>query len=329
LLAGIWSPATGGEAEPSKSEQRPPDIPGVGPRISMSLRSLIEMRASTSPLMSRLHFLIAEEASLLSPADRGALFARLAEALPWLLGEPDFARVAELCGVDLDAIRGRGSANSSVEQVAFEGLRWLAANFLPHRRPLETEEEVVQFVTKIRETLRVFLRSFVPLRDGHRAFTSELDVRPASRVTFTHEAGAARAVENGVDAEDLATALLDYENPSNLAHRLVEGTFADLMIHQLALLQGVMRGVTSLLGELAPARIEADLQELRSKGNAGLAFGPFRFRRLWELFRKRYGNLDDGERVAFAYVFGPEFERAYTQLIDDAESQANVDSDTR
>jgi C-terminal domain of Type VI secretion system FHA protein/FHA domain len=302
-------------------------VPGVTHELLESLRPLVSLRAKMRPTIARLHVALAEDAEALTPAQRDDLFAWLAQNLPWIMGEPDFRRVAELYGVDVDVLRGEAGLDPPVERIAFEGLRWLAGTFLPHAPSLETEDQVVQFISRIRDTLDVFLKSFIPLRDGHRAFTSEMDLVRVSRSDADAERSTADAVEKGKSVEDVASALLDYSGNPNGAHRAVEGAFADLMIHQIALLQGVMRGVKSLLGELAPGRVESDLETDRAAGKLGLTLGPYRYKELWKVYQRRHGNIDDGESVAFAYVFGPEFARAYTDLIDDAEGRGSGRND--
>lgn len=237
----------------------------------------------------------------------------MVRTLPWIAGEPDFRRVAEIYGVDVAVVSGLGTMEPPIERVALEGLRWLAATFVPEGAPLDDEAQIVRFVTRIHDTIEVFVRSFIPLRDGYRAFAAGMDLgrRGVERT-------GALAIEQGKSVQELTSALLDFEREEQGEHRAVEGMFADLMIHQVALLRGVMRGVKSLLGELAPGRVQADVEFRRARGRAGITVGPYLYRALWNAYQQRHADIDDGEGVAFGYVFGQEFARTYRRLVDEA-----------
>lgn len=157
---------------------------------------------------------------------------------------------------------------------------------------------------------------FVRLREGHRQFEYDMDIRRGPEETGTAD------VESATTAEELARALLDFPQRFADAPRDVEGAFADLMIHQVALLNGVMNGVKSLLAELSPAAIERYAEDPRRRGAGGLQIGPFRYRQLWELYAERHSDLADEEREAFGLIFGPDFARAYATFRRTATGQA-------
>jgi hypothetical protein len=90
------------------------------------------------------------------------------------------------------------------------------------------------------------------------------------------------------------------------------------MVHQVAMLNGVMRGVRSLLAKLAPTSIEAELGNPRRRTAMGSQLGPFRYKTLWELYAEIYGDFAEDEKQAFMLIFGPEFVHAYTELSGDA-----------
>jgi hypothetical protein len=83
------------------------------------------------------------------------------------------------------------------------------------------------------------------------------------------------------------------------------------MIHQVAMLDGVMRGVKSLLQELSPQQIES-LAERKKVG--GGFFGGKNYEALWKVYAERHSDLADEEKEAFGLIFGPQFVTAYTQL---------------
>jgi hypothetical protein len=89
------------------------------------------------------------------------------------------------------------------------------------------------------------------------------------------------------------------------------------MVHQVAMLNGVMRGVRSLLAKLAPASIEVELGNPRRRAAGGSTLGPFRYKTLWELYTEIYGDFAE-EKQATMLIFGPEFVHAYSELAGDS-----------
>ena len=86
------------------------------------------------------------------------------------------------------------------------------------------------------------------------------------------------------------------------------------MTHQVAILNGVMKGVKSLLNELAPTTLERELENPSRGPRQGLQIGPFRFKQLWDLYVERHNDLSSEDNQAFALIFGPQFAEAYAQF---------------
>lgn len=190
-----------------------------------------------------------------------------------------------------------------LEQIALQGVREIARALLPKSPPLDEPEDLVRFLSKVRDTIEVFLRCFIPLREGYRQFASQMHI----------QRGGASSIENAKDERELATLLLDWSVRGGEAHRAVEGTFADLMIHQLALLHALMRGVKSLLDALSPKSVDLAFEELAKQGKANFAWGPWRFKELWRLYNAKHGDVDDGDKRMFSALFGPDFAESYKQ----------------
>src|SRR5690606_29211144 len=95
------------------------------------------------------------------------------------------------------------------------------------------------------------------------------------------------------------------------APRAIEGTLADLMTHHVAMINGVMQGVKSLLSELSPQAIEKMLDDPNTRKPEGMTVGPFRFKSLWKLYEQRYGDLTSEEKHVFSLLFGDAFSQAY------------------
>jgi type VI secretion system protein ImpI len=189
----------------------------------------------------------------------------------------------------------------TAESMALQGLRELAASLVPGV-PLDSTGDIARFITKLHDALEAFLRSFVPLREGHAQFMSSFDLQRSMRRSI-QRSQAYLAVEVARTPEALAAALLNPKDRSFDAAQAVEGILADLMLHQLALLEGVMRGVRALLEELSPENVE---------NQAGGGLSLTRHRALWSKYLEIYENISE-ERQAFAVIFGAEFTAAYRQ----------------
>ena len=193
-----------------------------------------------------------------------------------------------------------------LESLALEAVRELAASLVPQRN-LETTGDLARFVTKLHDLTEVFCRCFVPLREGHQQFICSLDLQRAAERRGWNASPTSLAVETAKSPEALALALLDYREQALDAPKAVEGIFADLMIHQVALLDAVMRGVRALLDELSPAAIE---HGVAPSGAFGLDLGNARAKALWAAYSERYANLAEDEQ-AMLRIFGPEFTEVY------------------
>jgi type VI secretion system protein ImpI len=200
---------------------------------------------------------------------------------------------------------GRRSASTQFftdlqpELLALQGLRELAASLVPGVT-LETTGDIARFITKVHDALDAFLRSAIPLREGQSQFVSSLDLQRAYRHS-AYRTAAAAAVDAATTPQALAYALLNPQDRSFDAPATLEGIFADLMLHQMALLEGVMRGVRALLEELSPENIERQ---------ADHSFPLGRHKAYWHAYRQRFEDLYE-ERQTFAVIFGAEFAAAY------------------
>lgn len=192
--------------------------------------------------------------------------------------------------------------NLGPESLALQGLRELASS-LASGATLDTTGDVARFITKLHDALDVFCRSFIPLREGHSQFISSFDLQRSAYRRNNQRSAAYAAIEEATTPEAVALALLNPRDRSFDAPQAIEGIFADLMLHQLALLEGVMRGVRALLEELSP-------ENIANQAGSHLPLG--RYKAIWETYTRRFEDLYE-ERQTFAYIFGPEFTAAYRQ----------------
>ena len=190
----------------------------------------------------------------------------------------------------------------TAEAMALQGLRELAGSLVPGV-PLDSTGDIARFITKLHDALDAFCRSFIPLREGHAQFMSSFDLQRSLRRSV-HRSQSYLAVEGARSPEELAAALLNPKDKNFDAPQAVEGILADLMLHQLALLEGVMRGVRALLEELSPENVE---------NQAGGGLSLTRHKALWSKYLEIYENVSE-ERQAFSLIFGAEFTAAYRQF---------------
>jgi type VI secretion system protein ImpI len=251
---------------------------------------------------AQLHQAIAQSVAKTPSHEREAYLVNLARAYPALATEPEFRALSKLTQE-----QGTGADESRLARAALAQLRRLSARYLPPHQRLFSDEDVESFIEEVISTLDVLFRCFLPLRDGHKQFETQMRLERGSR-SWPGPQGL--TVETATNVKELAHVLLDWTREDQ-AQAAAEGIFADIMIHQVALLNGVMEGVKTLLAELSPEAIEA-LAERKQRGALGI--GPFRYKQLWDAYAERHKDLAEEERFAFELIFGPRFAAAYKRF---------------
>jgi type VI secretion system protein len=143
--------------------------------------------------------------------------------------------------------------------------------------------------------LEAFSKAFIELRKGTEQFGSEMAVRVSSQRTPLGHAG---------QVHEVLAYLLDWRLENDGRIEELTSAFVDIMVHQVALLNGIMEGVKGLLQRLGPENIDRDLAK---RGGAW----PFRARARWNRFVERHRELLEESRQLASTIFGPEFARAY------------------
>jgi hypothetical protein len=205
--------------------------------------------------------------------------------------EPGEPRALETCQLELEP-----------ERVAFQGLRELALSLVPGLT-LETAGDVARLITRLHASVELLCRCFVQLQAGYAGFRSGLRVPgPEGRPV---------ASEHRLDLVDhphhAAEMLLDWRASAGDAAGAMEARLADVAVHQVAILDGVMQGVMALLAELAPERVEA---EAARRHPQSLFRRPGRYRACWQTYQERHAELCWRDS-ALKHVFGEAFGEAY------------------
>jgi type VI secretion system protein ImpI len=79
------------------------------------------------------------------------------------------------------------------------------------------------------------------------------------------------------------------------------------MSHQVALLNGVMEGVKTLLVKLSPKSLEDEFDKRGKK--AGLFSN--KYEALWKFYEEQHGDYSGEDKQTFLIIFGPQFSKAY------------------
>lgn len=232
----------------------------------------------------------------LAPMDAGTrqfALSILQRELPGVAGEPEFTDMLAQAGVATTAAprasAGAG-AGDEVGQVAklSEALR-------PGEDPPRSPQEAGRFLQCVEDVMRASAKAFVELQKGQEQFGNEMGVRTIKEFTPLHAAGT---------ADNVLKYLLDWQVGGPHRTQELVGVYADLMIHQVALINGVMEGARGLLARLDPGQIE----------RAVTAAWPTRGAALWRHYMQRHRELMESERSITEAVFGPEFARAYAEV---------------
>jgi type VI secretion system protein len=167
---------------------------------------------------------------------------------------------------------------------------------------LSSVTDVEKLLVRAATVLETSARAFVELRKGHEQFGAEMAVRTAGEMTPLHRAKEAR---------DVLKYLLDPNADVTTRIQEMTSAYADVMVHQLALMNGMMEGVRSLLSRLGPRELERELKARKPLA----AIWPFRAGALWRSFVERHREYTEEERQLSSAVFGNEFAKAYSAVI--------------
>jgi predicted component of type VI protein secretion system len=164
---------------------------------------------------------------------------------------------------------------------------------------LELHGREKAFAETLAAVADAFARGLVELKKGLKEFGEGIGVRAVGGHSPLHRAQTAKEVLDY---------LLDQHGDTRERLEQLVDLFADLMIHEVALLSGVKAGVRQLLTELDPEQGYAESE----KGGRGLGLLDRSLRRYREYFKS--ATEDDGQ----SSVFGTEFARAYADALGTA-----------
>jgi predicted component of type VI protein secretion system len=142
-----------------------------------------------------------------------------------------------------------------------------------------------------------FSEAFMGLKKGYEQFGSEVGVRPLTGTTPLHRARTSQEI-----VEYLLNASVDPE----VCARDLNAVFADMGIHDVALMEGITQSVRGLLAKLDPNVLDAK--------TTSSIFSGGKARTKWNEYVEQFGNLLAEDTALHAEIFGEEFAAAYASV---------------
>jgi type VI secretion system protein ImpI len=183
-------------------------------------------------------------------------------------------------------------------------LRDFAGAYLPANARLEGAAQAQAFLEAVSEVLETGARGYIELRRGYDEFGKEMGLRVA------HGEG---PVARARDTRQLLAWLLARSDEPRAQE--LSGAYADLMIHQVALLNAVTEGGKALVASLSPEVITEALEREGGAGRLSLGVKALREGAQWRAFVARYRELTEDEGSLTDALFGKDFARAYSAVV--------------
>ena len=223
---------------------------------------------------------------------REAMVLVLCQQLPQLPKEPEFRELLRAFNIQPAAI---GEVDPA---------EWVARLGGQEHVPPGMQINTAVAMERVGMLLESFSQAFVELRKGYEQFGEEMALQLVQERNPLHDA------EN---AKDVLRYVLDWSVDGAVRTRELTRAFADLALHQVALLSGVMEGIRSLLHGVSPQQLSGQRSAALAKaGGGGLLESIFNSRKasLWKSYVDRHQSLTEEDRFS-REVFGRNFARAY------------------
>jgi predicted component of type VI protein secretion system len=222
------------------------------------------------------------------------------EGLRQVLGPSSGAAASSASGASLASL----ASHVRTVQADGESLQWLQAlvgkeNIGPRHAMLTTE----QMMARGAALLRAFCQSYIELKRGVQRAELEMGLQHKS-------APDSAALTSLRDAEAMLAELFVADADHATQVYELNRAFAEIAVHQVAVLSALMEGSRGLLETLSPEGLRAEVQsEARRSGALGNIL-PATKGRLWTRFCERYADIVDADGFSRA-LFGSRFARAY------------------
>jgi len=178
-------------------------------------------------------------------------------------------------------------------------LNQFAGSYVARRPRMDTEGRMERFLDRVAQVLEAFAKGFIELQRGHESFADQMGVGG-----FIRRTSGANAIDS---IPQLLEFLLDESQSDGRIADLTRG-FADVMVHQVALVGGIREGVREVLNQLSPEAVE---QIARRRGG-GILDAVVPAQKRWGIFAEQHRELMIDEERLTQVLFGKAFVRAYT-----------------
>jgi predicted component of type VI protein secretion system len=172
-----------------------------------------------------------------------------------------------------------------------------ASDAQPAHVPHPAQEQPQDRLVRCLRIIGAFCDAFMGLKKGYEQFGSEVGVRPLTGTTPLHRART---------SQELVEYLLDPAIDPDACARDLNAVFADMGIHDVALMEGISQSVHSLLAKLDPNALDF-------KMGSGLWSGS-KAKGKWNTYVETFNNLLGEDAALHAEIFGEEFASAYASV---------------
>ncbi len=253
---------------------------------SSAIAQLQYLRAALSalgPIRAAYFEEVREQVEALPVSTRDKILPQLAREFPELARSPEFLELARQTGVEKLAVP---------ELTTREWLETLIGEELVGAPGEEISD--ARILARVATLLQTFAQSLYELMRAKEHVVRELGLGSGEQGPESCREFLAHLFDFRVDGE---------ERVSSLAR-----VFADLAMHQMAMVSATREGIRSLVDEISPDAIEG---RCRTKGtNSWRDFLPMGATQLWSSYRSFYQDIAEGDR-SMRHVFGMRFGRAY------------------
>ncbi len=167
----------------------------------------------------------------------------------------------------------------------------------PSQAPRPVPDVAQERLMRCLRIIGAFSDAFMGLKKGYEQFGSEVGVRPLRGTTALHRART---------SQEIVDYLLDPAVNPEACARDLNAVFADMGIHDLALIEGISQSLRSLLAKLDPSGLDL-------KAGSGLWSGG-KAKAKWTSYVEMFGNLLGDDAALHAELFGEEFATGYASV---------------
>lgn len=273
-------------AGPLEGEALPTELGSVDPQtavassLSAQLHYLHAVLSAVGAARAEYFGVVRDHVESLPSDARAQIVPQLAREYPDLLRAPEFDRIAAEHGVG--GVRGEDASP----------VAWLER--LSGKPALGARGEEIgdaRALARIAALLRMFAQSLVELLRTRAQLGRELGVGGAETLPQSAPELLAYLLDFGVDGEERAAT--------------IQRAFAELAVHQLALVGATREGVRGLLEDLAPEQVAS-----RSRGGWLAGLRAAAGHPAWDEYQREHADLAEGDRCV-QRVFGARFARSY------------------